>query len=122
MNVKVFNLIPGVSKRRVLVEHESCQWKCGLNESVCNSRIIMKVCVSAKNELICVFVKMTRDCECNKAWKVDEYLDIKNWSCEKRQISKFLSEYEDEILDTTEFLLNDKKVAYAKSNCLVDAI
>ena len=64
---------------------------------------------------------MACDCECNKAWKIDEYLDIKNCSCEKHQISKFLSEYEDEIFDTTETLLDDKKVAYAKSNCLVHA-
>ena len=41
--------MPGVNKTRVLIEHESCQCKCGLNESVCNSRIIMNVGVNAKN-------------------------------------------------------------------------
>ena len=38
MNVKVFNLMSGVSETRFLVQHESCECKCGLNESVCNSK------------------------------------------------------------------------------------
>ena len=28
----------GVNKTRFLVQHESCECKCGLNESVCNSK------------------------------------------------------------------------------------
>ena len=28
------------------------------------------------------------DCECNKAYKIDEYLNIKNCSCEKRLYGK----------------------------------
>ena len=28
------------------------------------------------------------DCGCNKAYKIDEYLDIKHWSCEKRLFGK----------------------------------
>ena len=39
----------------------------------------------------------TCDCECNKACKIDEYLDIKNCSCEKCLIGKLLLECEDEI-------------------------
>ena len=61
------------------------------------------------------------DCECNKACKIDEYLDIKNCYCEKGLIGKLGLEYEDEILDTTETLLNDKKVAFS-SNCLIHVI
>ena len=30
------------------------------------------------------------DCEYNKACKIDEYLDIKNCSCEKRLIGKLV--------------------------------
>ena len=30
------------------------------------------------------------DCECNKACKIDEYLDIKNCSSEKRLIGKLV--------------------------------
>ena len=64
----------------------------------------------------------TCDCECNKACKIDEYLDIKNCSCEKHLIGKLVLECEDEILNTTETLLNDKKVAHEKSNCLLHTI
>ena len=48
----IFNLMSGVNETRFLVEHESCECKCGLNESVCNSNkngIIMNVGVSAKS-------------------------------------------------------------------------
>ena len=59
------------------------------------------------------------DFKCNKACKTNEHLHIKNCSCEKRLIDKLVLEFEDEILNTTENLLDDKKVACAKSNCLI---
>ena len=37
-NVKVFNLMSKINETRSLVQHESFKCKCGLNESVCNSR------------------------------------------------------------------------------------
>ena len=37
VNVKVFNLMSGVNER-FLVQHESCECKCGLNEGACNSK------------------------------------------------------------------------------------
>lgn len=37
MNVKVFNLISRVNKTRYLVQNESCQCECGLNERAFNS-------------------------------------------------------------------------------------
>ena len=48
-----------------------------------------------------------RDCECNKACKIDEYLDNKNCLCEKRLISKLVLVCEDEILGPTEASLDD---------------
>ena len=51
-----------------------------------------------------------RDCKCNKVCKIDEYLDTKNCSCEKCLIGKLVLECEDEILNTIEKLLNDKKL------------
>ena len=38
MNVKVFNLMPAVNERRFLGQHKSCECKCRLNKSVCNSK------------------------------------------------------------------------------------
>ena len=37
-NLKVFTLMSGVNETKILVQHESCKHKCGLNESVCNSK------------------------------------------------------------------------------------
>ena len=50
----------------------------------------------------------TCDCESNKACKIDEYLNIRTCSCEKRLIGKLVLECEDEILNIIETLLNDK--------------
>ena len=60
------------------------------------------------------------DCDCNKASKVDKYLDTKNCSHEKRLIGKLVSECEDEILNKIdENSLVDKKLTYRKNNCLI---
>ena len=38
LNVKVLNLMSGVTETKFLVQHESLEFKCGLNESGCNSK------------------------------------------------------------------------------------
>ena len=38
MNIRVFNLMSALNETRFLVQHESCECKCGLKESVCNSK------------------------------------------------------------------------------------
>ena len=58
----------------------------------------------------------TCDCECDKACGFNEYLDLKSCS------SKLVLECEDEILNTTETLLNDKKSLCKKSNYLIHTI
>ena len=65
---------------------------------------------------------VTCHCECNKACKIDEYLDIKNCSSKKPLSSKLVLLCEDEILNTTETSLVDKKVTRKKSNCLIYTI
>ena len=121
MNLKVFNLLSGINETRFLVQHESRECKYGLNESVCNLKqkngTMMKKCkivkiLNCKNGYM--WNPSTYDCECNKACKIDEYLDIKNCSCEKHVIGKLVLEYEDKILSTTETLLNNKKGACKK--------
>ena len=50
-----------VNKTRLLVQHESNDCKCGLNESVCNSKengFMMNISMSVKIQMIGVFVKM----------------------------------------------------------------
>ena len=99
----------------------------------------MKVCVIQSNHDECrceckefndwsscrndyIWNPTTCDCECNKACKIDEHLDTKNCSSEKRLIGKSVLECEDKILNTTETSINDKKVTYGKSNCLIQTI
>ena len=57
---------------------------------------------------------VTCHCECNKACKIDEYLDIKNYSSKNPLSSKLVLLCEDEILNTTETSLVDKKVTRKK--------
>ena len=62
------------------------------------------------------------DCECKKACKFDEYLDITNCSCKIRLIVKLVLECEDKTSKTIETLLDVKKLACAKINCLIHTI
>ena len=68
----------------------------------------------------------------NKAWKTNEYLDIKNSSCEKRPFGKLALDWKMKYyiiivciivciicIIIIETLLNNKNVACAKSNYLI---
>ena len=80
MNVKVFNLMSVVNESRFLVQNESCQCKCGINESLCNSKQKwnhnecrceckeLDDSVSCKNDYMCNH-RMC-DCKCNKHVKL----------------------------------------------------
>ena len=61
-------------------------------------------------------------CECNKACKIDEYLDPKSCSCEIRLFGKLVLACGDEILNTTNNSLGDKKATCEKSNCLIHIV
>ena len=62
------------------------------------------------------------DCECNEACKIDEYLDIKNCSCEKRVIGKLVLACESETLNVIAASLDDKRVTCEESNCIIYTI
>ena len=62
MNKKVFNLILGVNETRVLVQHELCEYKCGLNKVyVIQSKngIMMNIGVSVKMTICGMLVHVT---------------------------------------------------------------
>ena len=124
MNEKGFNLILRLNETRFLIQHESCECKCGLNESVCNSKQKWN-----HNKFSCEYKELdgwrsckdnymwnpsTCNCEDNKACKIKEYLEIKNCSCKKRLFGKLVLAFEDEILNTTETSLVNKKVSREK--------
>ena len=59
---------------------------------------------------------------CIKAYKTDEYLDIKNCSHKKRLIVQLLLEWDNEILNTTKTSLDDKNESCERNNCLIHKI
>ena len=87
MNIKVFNLMSRVNVTIILVQHQSCQCKCELNESVCYSnqkwnhderRCECKVLddwSSCKDDYMCN--PSACNSECSDPCKINEYLDIK---------------------------------------------
>ena len=111
INIKVFNSI-SVNRTRFLVQHEPCEHRCVLNESVCNlkqkwNRYQCRCeCKGLDDWGSCekdyMWNPSTCDCQCNKACKIGEYLDTKICFCEKRLIRKLVLECKYEVLDTTE--------------------
>ena len=106
MILKVYNLMLGADETRYLV-HESCQCKCGLNESVCNSKQKWDhdECRCECNELDdwgsfkddYIWCLSMCNCECNKARESNEYLDIENCFCKKRLSGILVLACENEI-------------------------
>ena len=67
----------------------------------------------------------TYDCECNKASKIDEYLDIKDCSWKKRVSGKSLLVCENQILNTMKphlLITVAREVTCEKNNCLIYTI
>ena len=73
---------------------------------------------------VCVCVCVCVLCwEGNEAYKIGEYLGIKNCSCRKYIFGKFVLTCKDEILNTTEVtLIVDKRSSMQESNCFVDTV
>ena len=96
INLKVFNLRSELNKTRFLVQLELCELKCGLNKNKCNLKPELShdecrcECKELDDWSSCKDGYMsncyTCDCECNKTCKTNQYLDIKNWPCEKREL------------------------------------
>ena len=84
---------------------------------------MMNIGVRENNKMIGVLLKMImRGIRDNKGYKIDEYLDIKIYLCEKHLLSKLVLACEDEIVSTTETSLVDKKVTCEKKNCPIHMV
>ena len=92
MNIKSLNLISSVNETKFLYQHESSECKRRLNKIICNSKQKWNHnefrCKKVKHSTIGALVKMITYgilarmvVKINHA-KIDEYLDIKNCSCE----------------------------------------
>ena len=94
-----------VNETKFLVPHESC--KCGLFESVCNSRQKWNhdkcECKTPTNwnsfEKGYMWNTSTCDWECDKTCRIGLYLNIKNSACKERVINNKMIR---QMLNTTE--------------------
>ena len=96
MNTKVFNLIARVNETTFLVQCQSSESQCRLNESVCNSKQNQNYderrceCKELGDWGSCKNYYMWNLSKCNwdhhKVCKSGEYLCIKNCLCKKRLI------------------------------------
>ena len=59
------------------------------------------------------------DCECSKAFRIDEYLNTKICLWEKCLIGKLVSTCENEILNTIETSVDNKKVTCEDNSRLI---
>ena len=86
----------------------------------------MNISVSVKNLITGFLVKrVTFVTLVHVIWSVIKHvklINIKDYTCEKRPTGKLVLEGQDEILNTTETILNGKKVACSKSSCLIHTI
>ena len=92
MIAKVFNLM-SVVNTIFLVQHEVCERKCRLNENVCNSKQKWnrdkrrRKCKELDDLSSCKDAYRQNpsrcDCKFDRVSKIDEVLNIKNYSCEK---------------------------------------
>ena len=90
----------GANETKSLVQHESCQRKCELNKSVSYSKKewnhdkFQCECKSLDDWSSCrdyyICNPSTYTCECNKACKIDKYLDTKNCSFKKHLFGKLV--------------------------------
>ena len=119
INVKVFNLVLDVNELTFLVQRESCECECRLNECLCNPKHkfwcqCKKLDDWHSRKYDYMWSHSTCDFECNKVYKIEEYLDVKNCPCKKCLFGKLVLACEYEILNTTETLLADIKVTGEK--------
>ena len=98
--MKVFNPTPWRNETKFIVHHKSCECKCGLDETVCNSKQSWNQdkCRCECNEFYDwssskgnhVWIISTCNYKCNRACKIDEYLDIKSCLFEKCLFDKLI--------------------------------
>ena len=88
MNLWILSLISGVDKTKFIVQHESYNFKCGKNESVFNSKQKWNSAEcrceykeiddwgSSSCDMDYICNPSACDCECNKACKIDKYVNF----------------------------------------------
>ena len=94
INVKVFNLMSRINEIRHIEWHKTCECKCRLDTSVCNSKQRWNEdkcryeCKELIDKDVCdkgfIWNPSNCECECDKTCDIGEYLDYKNCKCKKK--------------------------------------
>ena len=110
LNLKLFNLVPGISETRHMEWHETCKCKCRFSSSVCNNKQCWNddkcrcECKELIDKGICnegfIWNPSNCECECYKCCDFSEYLDYKNCECKKRLADKVPEECTENINET----------------------
>ena len=100
INAKVVNLMSGSNETRLPIQHELCEWNWKLPKSAFNSKQewnqdeYQYKCKELYDWSSCeddyMWNPSTSNCESKNACKIDEYLDIKDFSCNKRLFRKII--------------------------------
>ena len=110
LNLKLFNLVSGISETRHMKWHETCKCKCRFSSSVCNNKQCWNddkcrcECKELIDKGICdegfIWNPSNCECECYKCCDFSEYLDYKNCECKKRLADKVAEECTENINET----------------------
>ena len=96
LNVKVFNLMSRTNETRHIKWHETCNYKCRLDASVCNNKQCWNddkcrcECEELIDKGVCdkAYIWNPSNCECDKSCDVGEYLNYKNCKCRDKLVEK----------------------------------
>ena len=96
--------MPRTNEARHVEKHETCKCKCRLDVSVCNNKQrwnddkFRRECKELIEKGVCIIWNPSNcECECDKWYDVDEYLDYKNCKCRKQLVDKLIEECTENI-------------------------
>ena len=103
LNVKVLNLVSGTNETRRIEWHEPCKCKCRFKQRwdddkcMCEFEKLIDKAVCDKGF---IWNPSNCECECYKSCDFSDYLDSKNYKCQKRLADKLAEEITENIEET----------------------
>ena len=129
LNVNVFNLMSRTNETRHIEWHKTCNCKCRLDASVCNSKQRWNddKCRWECKELIdkgvydkgFIWNPSNCECECDKLYDIGEYLYYENCECRKKLIDRLVEECTETVEETrlVEITLAENENKHKCSSC-----
>ena len=103
VTMQVYNFLMRLNETRSVLWHESCNFICKLNSSVCNNKQIWNsdTCKCECDEEFVSIINCTKgymwnpsicECQCDTWCKLGQYLDHKNCICNNKLIGRVIEE------------------------------